>query len=270
MSDFISKILSPGEIQSLEDEAIEEALAGRQEAAWHKLQSLRKVQHHQPEAAKSLLRVVNHTCLRVPGAADALSEIAQSHHQDANIVAALGECLEAVRDVDDLNAPPPVNPLFNGVVETLAAFAKEYDGLPGEEPILRGLATAARILARQCDDIAEASYRKLVEINPRNSAYHYNLGLFFKTRGRFEEGMKSNQTAASLVDEAVDSYEWNLGICATGTGNGDVDLDVWKRMGQKIEMGQFGLPEGLYHQCKVRLAERPLAARTAENDHPGL
>jgi len=269
MSDFITKILSPGEIQSLEDEAIEEALAGRQEAAWRKLQPLRKVQHHQPEAAKSLLRVINQTCLRVPGAADALSEIAQSHHQDANIVAALGECLEAVRDVDDLNAPPSVNPLFNRVVEALAAFAKEHDGLPGEEPILRGLATAARMLARQCDDIAEASYRKLVEINPRNSAYHYNLGLFFKTRGRFEEGMKSNQIAASLVDEAVDSYEWNLGICATGAGNGDVALDVWRRMGQKIEMGQFGLPEGLYHQCKVRLAERPLAARTADNDHPG-
>lgn len=270
MSDFISKVLSPGEIKSLEDEVIEEAQAGRKEAAWHKSQPLRKAQHRQPEAAMSLLRVVHQACLPMPGAADVLSEIAQSHHHDMDIVAALGECLEAVRDIDDLNAPPPVNPLFDRVVERLAAFAKDRDGLPGEEAVHRGLATAARMLARQRDDVAEASYRKLIEIDPRNSAYHYNLGLFFKTRGRFEEGMTSNQTAASLSDEVVDSYEWNLGICATGAGSGAVALDVWKRMGQKIEMGRFGLPEGLYHQCKVKLAERPLAERTADNDDPGL
>lgn len=135
---------------------------------------------------------------------------------------------------------------------------------------MRGLATSARMLARQRDEIAEASYRRLIEINPQKSADHYNLGLFFKTRGRFEEGMKSNQTAVGLADEEVDSYEWNLGICATGAGNSAVALDVWKRMGQKIEMGRFGLPEGSYPQCKVNLAERPLAERTADADDPGL
>jgi hypothetical protein len=49
-----------------------------------------------------------------------------------------------------------------------------------------------------------------------------------------------------------------------------VALDVWKRMGSKIEMGRFGLPEGPYPSCKVRLAERPLAERTADDDDPGL
>ena len=34
-------------------------------------------------------------------------------------------------------------------------------------------------------------------------------------------------------------------------------------------MGRFGLPEGLYPQCKVKLAERPLAERTADVDNPG-
>jgi len=74
----------------------------------------------------------------------------------------------------------------------------------------------------------------------------------------------------SLSDEVIDSYEWNLGICATGAGNSAVALEVWKRMGQKIEMGRFGLPEGSYAQCKVKLAERPLAERTADMDDPGL
>lgn len=36
------------------------------------------------------------------------------------------------------------------------------------------------------------------------------------------------------------------------------------------EEGEFALPEGGYPQCKVRLAERPLAERDAEQDDPGL
>jgi hypothetical protein len=40
-------------------------------------------------------------------------------------------------------------------------------------------------------------------------------------------------------------------------------------MGQKLEIGRFGLPEGLYPSCKVRLAERPLAERAADLDDPG-
>ena len=41
-------------------------------------------------------------------------------------------------------------------------------------------------------------------------------------------------------------------------------------MGNKLEMGRFGLPDGGYPECKVRLAERPLAERGKDNDDPGL
>ena len=42
-------------------------------------------------------------------------------------------------------------------------------------------------------------------------------------------------------------------------------------MGQKIEKGRFGLPEGGYPSTKVRLAQRPLAERNpaSEPDDPG-
>jgi hypothetical protein len=40
-------------------------------------------------------------------------------------------------------------------------------------------------------------------------------------------------------------------------------------MGHKIELGRFGLPEGRYPLCKVKLAQRPLAERTADEDDPG-
>jgi hypothetical protein len=60
--------------------------------------------------------------------------------------------------------------------------------------------------------------------------------------------MKSNQTAASLVDETVDPDEWNLGICATGARNSAVALDIWKRMDRTVRgmpsMWRFSKPVG--------------------------
>jgi tetratricopeptide (TPR) repeat protein len=264
-----SAVLSSDEIDSLEREIIAEAQAGRKQAAWEKLQPLRKAQAQQREAAMSLLNIVYEQGLQRDTAADVLSEIAQSHDQDFRIISALGNCLERVHDIDNLNAPPSGHSVFHTVVEKLAGFAKTYEGLPEQKQILRALATSARMLAHQQDAIAESSYRKLTEIDPRDSSYHYNLGLFYKTRGRFAEGVTSNQIAASLAEEVDESCEWNLGICATGAGNAAIALDVWKRMGQKIELGRFGLPEGRYPFCKVKLAERPLAERTAERDEPG-
>jgi hypothetical protein len=264
-----SPVLSSDEIEALERDVIAEARAGRMQAAWQKVQPLRKAQPRQREAAMALLRVVSEQGLQGQPATDVLSEAAQSHDQDVLLLSVLGQCLEGVRDIDDLNAAPPGDSVFYTVVAKLDAFAKSYEGSPEQESILRGLATSARMLARQRDAIAESSHRKLTEIDPRSSAYQYNLGLFYKTRGRFAEGVASNQIAARLAEEVVDSIEWNLGICATGAGNGAAALDVWQRMGQKIELGRFGLPEGQYSPCKVKLAERPLAERTADFDDPG-
>jgi tetratricopeptide (TPR) repeat protein len=264
-----SAILTFDEIDAIIKGVTAEAKAGRMQTAWQKAQPLRQAQPRQADAAMALLLIIDRQALERQAATEALAEIAQSHDKDIQILSSLGQCLEAVRDIDDLNSQPPRETIFHTVVEKLDALAKAHDGQPEQERILRGLAQSARMLARQHDAIAERSYRKLIELNPRKSADHYNLGLFYKTRGRFAEGVTANQMAASLADEVDESCEWNLGICATGAGNAAIALDVWKRLGQKIEMGRFGLPEGRYPSCKVKLAERPLAERTADLDDPG-
>jgi hypothetical protein len=63
---------------------------------------------------------------------------------------------------------------------------------------------------------------------------------------------------------------WNLGISATGARQGSLALSVWKELGQRIELGRFGLPDGSYEQVKVRLAQHPIATRAAEQTEPGL
>jgi len=261
--------LSSDEIEALAREIMAEAQAGRKLAVGHGVQKLREAQRQQPEAAMALLWVIDERCLDRETAIDVLSDVAEAHDQDARILSVLGLCLQAARDIDDLNAPPPTNALFHTVIEKLEPFALRYDGKPEQVPILSGLATAARMLARQHDAIVESCHRKLIEIEPKNSSHHYNLGLLFKTRGRFADGVTSNQAAASLADEVEESCLWNLGICATGAGDAGVALGAWKSLGQALEIGRFSLPEGSYSQCKVKLAERPLAERTADLDDPG-
>jgi tetratricopeptide (TPR) repeat protein len=269
MSNGPSAVLSSSEIDAIARAAAAEGQSGRKQAAWLTIQPLRGVQRHQTEAAMALLWIVDEGSLAVEEAADLLSEIIDAHDDNIGILSRLGSCLEAARDIDDLNARAPVHPIFQTAVEKLGRMARLYKGQAEQEQALRGLATAARMMARQQDAIAEDSLRTLIEIDPGKSAYHYNLGLFYKTRGRFAEGVTANQTAASLSQEVVDSFEWNLGICATGAGDAATALDVWKRMGQKIAPGRFGLPEGGYPACKVKLAERPLAERAADRDDPG-
>ncbi len=269
MSNGPNAALSLDEIDAIVRGVVAEGRAGRTQAASQKVQPLRRSQRHQPDAAMALLWLVGKRTLPWGTAADVLSEIADSHGKDVEIVSRIGECLEAARDIDDLNAPPPSHLVFHTMLEKLEVLAKIHEGQPEQEEILRGLATSARMLARQRDAIAENSYRKLTEIDPRNSRYHYDLGLFYKSRGRFAEGMASNQMAARLAKGLDEATEWNLGICATGAGDAAVALDVWKRMGDKIEIGRFGLPDGRYRYCKVKLAERPLAERSAELDDPG-
>ena len=266
----LTKVLTEDEISSLQQQVIEDAEANRPDAAGSGLEELIKAQRRQDEAVKALIRILRRDCLELDVAADVAAAVIKAHPDDVDQLSWIGDSLEYVFDINDLNRPPPEDTVFRTLVERLDRFARQYLGDPKEEMILHALSTAARLQARQADEFAERAYRRLIEIDPDSSGNHYGLGLLFKTRGRFEEGMKANQAAAALVDTPREDQQWNLGICATGAGHGEVALDVWRGMGDKIEMGRFGLPEGRYGQCKVQLVRRPLSERTARTDDPGL
>src|SRR5206468_2537181 len=75
MSSFPTEILSSERIESIEHDVIKEAEAGWNDGAWQKLQPLRQAQqHHQHEAANSLLRIIAQCCLPIEAAADVLLE----------------------------------------------------------------------------------------------------------------------------------------------------------------------------------------------------
>lgn len=264
------RALPDEQIEAIEQAVRKAAAAGDMEKADAELKPLLRAARHQVDASRALLRIVASHELPVETALELLIVVRRAHPDDLELLALAGAATEAARDIDLLNAQPPDHPLFLDTVDSLAGRLDEVRGTDQEEDVLAGLATAARMVGRQRDTLAEQSYLRLIELDPERSSHHYNYGLFLKTRGRFIEGVAANQAAVRLADKPVESYDWNLGICATGAGQGEVALAVWKGIGNKIEMGRFGLPEGGYPECKVRLAERPLAERDAASDEPGL
>ncbi|MBK9586932.1 MAG: hypothetical protein IPO55_13835 [Alphaproteobacteria bacterium] len=261
------KKLTDKKIKTIHDKAID---APDSDNTLEILSPLIEAQASNNLAADALIDVVKRNTLTIEQSLDVLSEIYEAHKSNDDIVILIGNTMETARDIDFLNAAPPEAPLFSEVIARLSEIASTTTDPKKEALVVESLSSTARLMARQYDDIAEKNYARLVELLPDTAWAHYNQGLFFKTRGRFAEGVKANQKAMALAQEPSESHQWNLGICATGARQGEVALEIWKEIGQKIELGRFDLPEGGYPSCKVRLAERPLSQRDADNDNPGL
>lgn len=234
------------------------------------LSPLIEVQGSNDVAADALIDVVQNQCLTIDQSLALLSDIYDAHNDNDDIIILIGSSMEACRNLDYLNDPPPEHPLFEEIITSLSKMAESCNDTEKESLIIEALSGATRLAARRYDELAQKSYARLVELLPDTSWAHYNQGLFFKTRGYFSESVIANQRSIELADEACDGNLWNLGISATGSGQGEIALDVWKGLGQKIELGRYDLPEGGYPSCKIRLAERPLSERDTEHDDPGL
>lgn len=244
------------------------AYEDNQQTGWQALQPALEAQQEDLKIAKMLVSLVYDEKLPIEHGLQVLSDVLESHNQINDALIATGRALECVRDIDQLNLAPSDHPLFQNTLSSLQQALKHCDAKE-EKDLTDALSTAARMMARQHDDLALESYRRLTELEPKFSGHFYGLGLYCKTRGRFAEGIQANQTALSLASDEPESYLWNLGICATGAGEGEIALEIWKKIGCKIEMGRFDLPEGRFPSCKVRLAQYPLTERTAKNDYPG-
>lgn len=264
---MFGKNLTDAQIKEIHDAAID---AADSDEAWNILAPLIETQPANAVAADALIHIVRNGPLSVEKSLALLAEIFEAHQSNDDLVILIGNEMNAGRDLNYLNNPPPTHPLFTQIIKRLNDMARVANDAKKEALIIEGLSSTARLMARQYDAMTENSYARLVELLPDAPWAHYNQGLFFKTRGRFSEGVKANQKAIELADEPDDSYLWNLGICATGSDQGAIALTIWKTIGQKIELGRFDLPDGGYPSCKVRLAQYPLAERDADNDAPGL
>ena len=226
---------------------------------------------HEREAAFALASLLDGGRFAVDRAPEVIGAVLDHEPADRTLLADLGAASSGARDWNYLNDAPPDD-------DRLVRLAKALEvavAAPQDDETRRlhyGLATICRVLGRSWDELAERSYLAALEAQPDRWQLHYDVGLFYKTRGRFAAGVEANQRAYDLGGGESEAVRWNLGICATGAREAEIALRIWKENGQKIEMGRFGLPEGGYPSTKVRLAKHPLVDRTGEDDAggPGL
>jgi hypothetical protein len=242
---------------------------GERERVWHVVQPLVEASARQALAAEALAYLVQQGAFGRERALALAARLLDHHANVAGVVVGLGLASEQLVDVGYLNDAPsdaPVLLRLAGSLRTLSRTATDPEQL---QMLVHALARTARLLGRAWDDVAEAAFLRCIELSPGNWECQYDLGLFYKTRGRFREGQAANQRAFDGGGGEDESVRWNLGICATGAGDAETALRVWKLLGQTIQLGRFGLPEGSYDLVKVRLAQRPLAERSADEDDPG-
>lgn len=249
--------------------AADAAEAGELDQAWLLIEGLRQDARDESATACWLTVPLRELSLDRERRLAIAEELLERWLNDEETVVALSHCAEALADLRYLNQAAPQSGFFPTITRRLARFMGEAGKGDAELKVAHGLSTCARIAGRAFDDAAERAYQVILAADPNNPHSHYNWGLFLKIRGRFAESYDANRRAWEL-QEGDDSTLWNWGIAATAVGDGETAIGLWRRIGCNLELNAQGLPEGVWPHVQVRLAERPLAERTAHEDEPGL
>lgn len=101
---------------------------------------------------------------------------------------------------------------------------------------LRSLrANALRLAGVSFDDAAQAAFAEALELDRDDGHLWFDQGLLHKWRGRWQAGYDSNLRAQARLGDTR-GVLWNLGICATALGDGNVAGLCWKKLGFTTEL----------------------------------
>jgi hypothetical protein len=236
------------------------------------------VEREGAEAAWRSLRLRRRELTRDPGLAMAWLWMLAEHPDAEDPVPAVLEILEAWcreptiaragcnRLLDLVEGRHGDDPVEAGDPAHLARdFAKRgLDALPDDElrsadaagSLWNTYANACRLCGPAFDDDAERAYASALALRD-DPWWRFNLGLFRKNRGRWKEGLE----IFGVVHGAVGDEEavlWNMGICATGAGDGAAATLAWQKLGFDARLGDDALPRvSGFGNVKVRLSTPP-------------
>jgi len=77
---------------------------------------------------------------------------------------------------------------------------------------------------------AALSYTEALELDASNGDWWFNFGLLHKARGDFENGLAAAQRARELLGDRR-GVLWNLALCATALGRGEVAVEAMRKLG---------------------------------------
>ncbi len=102
-------------------------------------------------------------------------------------------------------------------------------------------ANALRMAGADKDADAQEAFAQALEIDDTNGHWWFDLGVLHKWRGRFQEGLDATLRARSRLGETK-AVQWNIAICATALGDGDLAGGIWKSLGMPAELHPSGMP----------------------------
>ncbi|MCA9675069.1 MAG: hypothetical protein KC464_08545, partial [Myxococcales bacterium] len=266
---WFRRTLGAAKVEALVAQARDQAEQDDFEGAWRTVEPLVSAQAGNLDVALALSDLLAGGSVDAERGLALAVELVAAHPAEPGLLGVLGAATEALSDRRYLNAAPPEHPVFADLLGRLLALESRCAGTDDELDVLVGLSTVANVLGRAHDDVAERALRRRVACGPGRWQDHYDLGLFYKTRGRFTDGIAANQRASEVGGGDDPGVVWNLGICATAAGEGAVAQRTWRRLGLDLDLDEDGLPRGKFATVKVRLAQRPVAERDAARDAEG-
>jgi tetratricopeptide (TPR) repeat protein len=105
-------------------------------------------------------------------------------------------------------------------------------------------------------DEAQATYTAALALDPNNGDWWFNVGLLHKAQHDFARGLEAAERAHTLLGDRR-GVLWNIAICATALGRGEVAVDALRALGFSPQLTAAGMPfvDGL-PPLQVRVATR--------------
>jgi tetratricopeptide (TPR) repeat protein len=105
-------------------------------------------------------------------------------------------------------------------------------------------------------EAADKTYTAALALDPNNGDWWFNFGLLHKAQHDFKRGLEAAQRAHELLGDRR-GVLWNIALCATALGRGDVAVPALRALGFAAQLLPGGMPhvEGL-PALQVRVATR--------------
>ncbi len=225
--------------------ALDAARLGDAQKAWQLFAQFQHDVAHSRAAALAFAELLSSD----PSNPDALivaERIVGGFGTDPNVIIPLSAALLRVAELRPSDEPP-----FDKGPAHLAAGAcqrcfEALDGPQRRDASVGGylqvnMADGLRMMGPEHDEDALNAYKVALAIDGTRGAWWFHLGLFYKWRGRFKEGLDANQKAFARLG-AQRPVLWNLAICATALGEGKLALEAWDKLGIRGELSSAGMP----------------------------
>lgn len=169
--------------------------------------------------------------------------VAASFDHLPQLVWAAANVLVGIAEDRPLDLPPPTHGVAHEAIAMIREALKRHDEM--EESVRAQLyvtlGAALRMISYERDDEIEDAFRRAIAINDNDAWAWFNAGIFYKWRGKWEQGIEANRKVLA-VNPRHEGALWNLAVCATAAGDTFTATEAYLALGLESRPGDDGLP----------------------------